>query len=65
MELLTEVMHLDQYSIHEHLLFKVNDNATIDQTLKEIVKDTSNDGRDGLSYINVIFMRKWQKNCKN
>lgn len=61
MELKTEVMHLDQYSIHEHLLFKVNDNATIDQTLKEIVKDTTNDGRDGLSYINAIFHEKMEE----
>lgn len=61
MELLTEVMHLDQYSIHEHLLFKVNDNVTIDQTLKELVKNTTNDGRDGVSYINIIFHEKMEE----
>lgn len=61
MELKTEVMHLDQYSIHEHLLFKVNDNATIDQTLKELVKDTTNDGRDGLGLINDIFHEKMEE----
>lgn len=59
MQILTQVMHLDQYSIHEHLLFKVNDNATIDNVLKALTP--SNDGRDGVGLINDIFHEEMEK----
>ena len=59
MQILTQVMHLDQYSIHEHLLFKVNDNATIDNALKALTP--SNDGRDGVGLINDIFHEEMEK----
>lgn len=59
MQILTQVMHLDQYSIHEHLLFKVNDNATIDNALKALTP--SGDGRHGVGLINDIFHEEMEK----
>lgn len=59
MTLLTQVMHLDQFSLHEHLLFKLNDNQTIDSILKNLTH--TKDGRDGVGLINDIFHEEMEK----
>ena len=59
MKVIRQVMHLDQYSIHEHVLFKLSPRITADEILTGLT--ISNDGRDGVKLINDTFHSEVKK----
>ena len=65
MEVVTNVMHKDQYSLHTHMLFKLPKNKTFDTLLKsEIVERGLETGRNVYKAIQDFFNRTVREKLK-
>ena len=65
MQVVTNVMHKDQYSLHTHMLFKLPKNKTFDTLLKsEIVERGLETGRNVYKAIQDFFNRTVREKLK-